>query len=238
MNQLEEKLRVVLVEPGQYARIAELEDTLAAKQAAVGGGLIDCAYPWEEKACIVANDEGLLNGMPLNRYVEDYQPIAGPFFVCGLSEEDFCGLTDEQAKRYQKMFLQPELFLKFKDGFTRVKYDDPRLPEAPKEAIEQIRQQNGLPGLCFAAPSTTDGIVMLRHGESGYYPLPLQPGYKSGSECADALNEKIGVSKAQKTAMLFGSLCGWDSPGADPARYDEDGKPILPKHPKKEKGER
>lgn len=227
-----------MVEPGQYARIEELEDTLAAKQAAVGGGLITCAYPWDELVCIVANDEGLLNGMPLNRYVEDYQPIAGPFFICGLTDEDFCSLTDEQAERYRQMFLQPELLLKFKDGFTRVKYDDPNLSGAPKEAAEQNRQRNGLPGLCFAAPSCTEGFVMLRHGETGYYPLPLQPGYKSGSECADALNEKIGVTKGQQLALLFGSLCGWDTPAADPARYDKDGKIISSKHPKKEQEER
>lgn len=103
-------MKIVMVEPGQYARIEELDTGLESLQKAVGG-LIDCAYPWQEKVCIVCNDEGLINGMPLNRDVEDYQLIAGPFFVCGIEGEDFCSLTDEQAKRYQEMFLQPELFV-------------------------------------------------------------------------------------------------------------------------------
>ena len=103
-------MKVVMVEPGQYARIEELDTGLESLQKAVGG-LIDCAYPWQEEVCIVCNDEGLINGMPLNRNVENYQPIAGPFFVCGIEGEDFCSLTDEQAKRYQEMFLQPELFV-------------------------------------------------------------------------------------------------------------------------------
>ena len=46
---------------GQYARAAEIGDELESMQAAVDG-LIDCAYPWREKVCIVCNDEGLING--------------------------------------------------------------------------------------------------------------------------------------------------------------------------------
>lgn len=231
-------MKVVTVEPGQYARITELEDTLAAKQAAVGGGLITCAYPWKEKVCLVANDEGLVNGMPLNRYVEDYQPIAGPFFVCGITEDDFCSLTDEQAERYRQMFLRPELFLAYKDGFTRVKYDNPQLPGAPQEVAERVKQRGGLPDLCFASRYGGDDLALFQYGELGYYPVPLQPGYKTGAECADALNERLGVSRAQRSAMIFGSLCGWDTPSADPARYGTDGKPIPPNHPKKEQEER
>lgn len=83
---LKEKMKVVMVEPGRYARITELEDTLEAKQKAVGG-LITCAYPWEELVCIVANDEGLINGMPLNRAVEGFQVLAGPFFICAASRQ-------------------------------------------------------------------------------------------------------------------------------------------------------
>ena len=72
-------MKVVMVEPGQYARAAEIGDELESMQAAVDG-LIDCAYPWREKVCIVCNDEGLINGMPVNRAVERYGVLAGPFF--------------------------------------------------------------------------------------------------------------------------------------------------------------
>jgi len=45
-------------------------------------------------------------------------------------------------------------------------------------------------------------------------------------EGADAINEQIGVTRAQAAAMLAGSMFGWACPGADPANYDEQGKPV------------
>ena len=44
-------------------------------------------------------------------------------------------------------------------------------------------------------------------------------------EYADTLNQMIGVSKPQQTAMLYGSMFGWSIPAARPERYDEHGKP-------------
>lgn len=74
-------MKVVICEPGQYARIAEIEPTLTAEQKVVGG-LIDCVYPWpNDMAALVCNDEGKLNGLPLNRALEDYDVIAGTFFI-------------------------------------------------------------------------------------------------------------------------------------------------------------
>lgn len=130
-------MKVVMVEPGQYARIEELDTGLESLQKAVGG-LIDCAYPWKDMACVVCNDEGLINGMPLNREVPDYGPIAGPFFVCGIEGENFCSLTDEQADKYKKMFLQPELFVPYKDGLIRLAYDNPALEGGTGRAQENV----------------------------------------------------------------------------------------------------
>ena len=108
-------MKVVMVEPGQYARAAEIGDGLESLQKAVGG-LIDCAYPWREKVCIVCNDEGLINGMPMNRVVERYGALAGPFFICGISGENFCSLTDAQVQKYRQMFLCPQIFLHTERG--------------------------------------------------------------------------------------------------------------------------
>ena len=46
-------MKVVMVEPGQYARIEEMNTGLESLQKAVGG-LIDCAYPWKDMACVVS----------------------------------------------------------------------------------------------------------------------------------------------------------------------------------------
>lgn len=102
-------MKVLIVEPGQYPREAEIEKSLKAEQAVVGG-LIECVYPWQDNACIVCNDEGKLEGLPLNRMLGDYDVIAGTFFVVGLTEDDFCSLTPEQVKRYEAMYHAPQLF--------------------------------------------------------------------------------------------------------------------------------
>lgn len=64
----EDTIRVVLLEPGKMARITEIGSTLAQMQAVVGGN-IEPFYPFEEEVCIVCNEEGKLNGMPLNRAI-------------------------------------------------------------------------------------------------------------------------------------------------------------------------
>ena len=114
-------MKVVICEPGQYARIAEIEPTLKAEQEIVGG-LIDCVYPWpNDMAALVCNDEGKLNGMPLNRALEDYDVIAGTFFICGISGENFCSLTEEQTARYLQKFHDPEVFTQTPFGLLRMR---------------------------------------------------------------------------------------------------------------------
>ena len=95
------KMRVVIVEPGQYAREAEIDNTLQAKQAVVGG-LIDAICPWpEDRACLILNDEGKIIPLEPNRALPEYEDVVfGTFFLCGDGGEDFCSLTDEQVKRY------------------------------------------------------------------------------------------------------------------------------------------
>ena len=212
-----------MVEPGQYARITELDPGLQSLQKAVGG-LIDCTYPWQEMACIVCNDEGLINGMPLNRFIPDYGPIAGPFFVCGLDKENFCGLTEEQAERFQKMFLKPQMFLHCGNGLRYLTYDDPSLPGAPNTLEQEYGERNGLPQYCFSTLPGEDKIILLQYGEQGYYRIENEES-RTAQEHVDQLNQSLGVNKAQQAAMLWGSMFGWDIPAADPHRYDEKGTP-------------
>lgn len=206
-----------MVEPGQYARIVEMEDTLKAKQAAVGGGLITCAYPWEEAVCIVANDEGLINGMPFNRYVENYQVIAGPFFVCGFTEDDFCSLTDDQAERYCAMFQRPELFLYLEDGLLWIPYDNPHLPGAPEEVAQRFAQHGDLPDQCFCASPDDDVLAIIHYGEYGCCPIVLEPDMRHPEETVDKLNAVLGITQEQQAAMLYGSINGWDFSAPDHA---------------------
>ena len=69
----------------------------------------------------VCDDEGKLKHKPLNRTLEDYDVLSGDFFVCGLGENDFTSLTDEQFRHYEKLFRDPELFLPTPIGIMPMK---------------------------------------------------------------------------------------------------------------------
>lgn len=103
-------MKILIVEPGQYPREAEIEKSLKAEQAVVGG-LIECVYPWQDNACIVCNDEGKLQNLPFNRTLGDYDVIAGTFFVVGLTQDDFCSLTPEQVNGMKPCTMTRSCFI-------------------------------------------------------------------------------------------------------------------------------
>lgn len=120
-------IRVVLVEPGKLARIAKVGTTLDAMQRTVGGN-IEAYCPFEEQVCIVCNEEGKINGLPLNRAIRDEDTgdiadiIAGTFFICDCSGESFGSLSKEQQKRYLEKYRLPERFFRSRDGIESVPY--------------------------------------------------------------------------------------------------------------------
>lgn len=100
-------MTVVYVEPHRSPYVAEIAHTLEAEQKAVGG-LIEPIYN-DDGTCLVGNEEAKLIGMEGNRHLDDGKSIiAGPFFVCGLTVDDFRGLTDEEVVKYMDKFAEPE----------------------------------------------------------------------------------------------------------------------------------
>ena len=119
-------IQVVYVEPGKTARVMELGTELEDLQAAVGGN-IEPFYPFDEAVCIVCNDEGKYNGMLPNRAVygengEMIDVIFGSFFICDCSGESFGSLSDEQIKRYQEKYQNPERFFQVNNKIVAVPY--------------------------------------------------------------------------------------------------------------------
>lgn len=68
MNEESAKLSMLLVEPGKYPRMIEVEDSLEAMQRVVGGD-IEEFMPYEDEIAIICNEEGKINGMPPNRAI-------------------------------------------------------------------------------------------------------------------------------------------------------------------------
>ena len=103
---MDEKLRIVMVEPGKQAYFTEIPNTLEAEQQAVGGGPFDIVYL--DDGILVCNDEGKLRGMEGNRRLDNGSIIAGTFFIVGDGGEDFRSLTDAEAIHFLQRFAQPE----------------------------------------------------------------------------------------------------------------------------------
>lgn len=92
-----------------------------------------------------------------------------------------------------------------------------------------IPLRSSLPEKCFAALESTGEIIVIHRGTKGYTPTGQYSEGASDQEGADALNDTIGVTKAQAAAMLAGSMFGWTCSGADPANYNAQGQPLRPR---------
>jgi hypothetical protein len=115
---------LLVVEPGKAPRVENLEGTLESLQKAVGG-YIEAVYPYDDPVAIIVNEEGKLNGLPMNRALRDedgdvYDIICGTFLVAGLADEDFCSLSPELLVKYALRFAHTETFHIMDDGRIKV----------------------------------------------------------------------------------------------------------------------
>ncbi len=100
-------MRIVYVEPHKAPYVAEVAHTLEAEQRAVGGDIE--AIDNDDGTCIIGNAESKFMGLEGNRYLDDGHSImAGAFFICGSTESDFRGLTDEEVTKYMDRFAEPD----------------------------------------------------------------------------------------------------------------------------------
>ena len=124
-------MKILVVEPMKTPTVQEIDHTLSAMQELVGG-TIQAVYPFDDPVALVANDEGKLLGLPLNRALRDengeiYDVIAGTFFICGApaDSEDFTSLTDEQTAYWLKRFAKPEFFVSVNGKLICVPVEEP-----------------------------------------------------------------------------------------------------------------
>lgn len=112
-------MKVLICEPHKRPYIKDVEHTLENLQEIVGG-YIQALYPFNDDVAIVCNEEALLIGLEPNRTVERYGIVFGTFFVCGLTEDDFTGLTDEQIEQYGLLYKSPEMFIRTTNGVIAI----------------------------------------------------------------------------------------------------------------------
>ena len=117
-------MKVVYVVPNEEAKIIEIDKTLEKMQELVGG-YIEMGMHFEDDAVIVGNEEGKINGMPMNRVIKNkngdiIDVVCGPFFICyaPIESEEFLSLSDEMAEKYKEMFKTPEMFVKTENGIA------------------------------------------------------------------------------------------------------------------------
>lgn len=79
---------------------------------------------------------------------------------------------------------------------------------------KQMRR-NELPDTCLSTLPSTGQLVVLKHGVRGYYRSEWDTGNRAENrDIADSHNRRRGITDIQETAMMAGSMFGWDTPGA------------------------
>ena len=120
----EKEITVLVVAPGMEPEVRKIGTDLASLQEKVDG-MIEVIYPFEDNVGLIMNEEGKLEGLPLNRGLYDregnlYDIIAGTFVVTGLWDDGFASLTPEQISKYTEMYQQPQMFVRTNGSITAV----------------------------------------------------------------------------------------------------------------------
>jgi hypothetical protein len=92
-------------------------------------------------------------------------------------------------------------------------------PAVLDAAASRVALLDRLPVMCAVHKVGTGEPIILKRGETGYWLLP-------SDVTVDEFNAAFQPTPAQLAAMEAGSIFGWDVPGADPANYDANGRPL------------
>ena len=138
-----ETMKVLVVEPEKEPYVKEISSGLSSLQKEVGG-YIEAVYPFEDPVAIICNEEGKLEGLPLNRALRDedghvYDIIAGTFLIAGLSEDNFCSLDDTQVEKFSALYKSPELFMRFGSRTLVIPAEERAMPDKEKKSMDMER---------------------------------------------------------------------------------------------------
>lgn len=108
----QEKIKVVLLQPGKVAEVIEIDSTYEAMKEIVGGG-ID-VYQLDSRV-VIHNRDGKNDGLDYCRAMRDEDGrvvdiIAGTCFICGAEKDNISNLNEEELSKTLKEFKLPERF--------------------------------------------------------------------------------------------------------------------------------
>lgn len=159
----EQEITVLVVQPGMEPEVRRVSTGLDALQHEIGG-MIEVVYPFEDNVGLIMNEEGKLEGLPLNRGLFDdegrlYDIIAGTFLVTGLTEDSFGSLTAEQLAKYTELYKQPQMFVRMGSEIVA-------MPIEPKKQIGtfEIFQLKNSPKTRYMQFESYDRLT--KHGNS------------------------------------------------------------------------
>lgn len=187
-----EEMTVLVVEPMKEPYVKTIHTGLEYLQSEVGG-MIEAAYPFEDNVGLIMNEEGKLEGLPLNRGLFDedghlYDIVAGTFMVVGLTEDDFGSLTPEQIAKYTEVYKQPQTFIRLGNEIKAI----PVEPIRPVDSFElfQLRDSDDNALLQFASYDRVarSGVVVSHSNYNNVYSGQLFSG-----ETLDSIYERFNL---------------------------------------------
>lgn len=102
---MSDKITVVIKEPGKEPRQEQLENSLESLQKAVGGYIQVVPYH-VAGTVLICNEEGKIEGLPLNFWLNSLDYIAGTAVICADQDEDFVSLDEMQAARVMRLLKE------------------------------------------------------------------------------------------------------------------------------------
>ena len=148
MSEEKSTITVLVVEPMKEPYAKEIGRGYKDMQNEVEG-LIQATYPYDDLVGIVCNDEGKINGLPLNRAIYDKDGkmidiIAGTFLVVGLEGEDFASLDADLMKKFSDKFKSPEQFFRLGNEIVAIPVK-PSIKEQLKQDKEKTADVPAVP---------------------------------------------------------------------------------------------
>ena len=117
---MEKKVTAMLLRPGKEAELISIEPSFGKIEELVGG-IADFTWPINDRLCVVVNDTGKLDGLPLNRALRNSEGkivdiYAGDIVILGCHKrEGFDDLTPDETKELMERFGRPEFGWKVED---------------------------------------------------------------------------------------------------------------------------